>query len=330
MSMCLNPNGRHLYRAGVPGTLVCPEPGCSFLLQGAWLGWGYVVSLLKHSKSMDLYVVTQGGEQHAQGKRFLARVLRQTTPTAFSHVKRLQRLQHPHLHPLLQVEAVEQGRLCYVLTQFEERGSLARSLEQNVAFSFAAIAAIVHQASEALQFAHEQHVVHGHFKPENCLLIGPATLQLCDFYYSFLEGALAPSFSPFTAPEQLQGQVGPASDQFALAAFAYLLLKYCSPLAQRQEAGMHGSVWRNMHLFPLEPLFARVHPLDQMLRRALHQNPAERFPNVQAFASPLCSILEGMAGQRKPFTGGRVDFLATRPSLQNPILSPTLPGNTQV
>src|SRR5579885_3046129 len=122
MSMCLNPNGRHLYRADVPGTLVCQEPGCNFLLQGAWLGWGYVVSLLKHSKSMDLYVVTQGGEQHAQGKRFLARVLRRTAPRGFAQGERLQRLQHRRLHRRLRVEAVEQGRLCYVLTRCEERG----------------------------------------------------------------------------------------------------------------------------------------------------------------------------------------------------------------
>lgn len=329
MSMCLNPNGRHLYREGAPGTLVCQAPGCSFLLQGAWLGWGYVVSLLKHSQSMDLYVVTQGGEQHAQGKRFLARVLRQATPMVFSYIKRLQRLQHPHLHPLLQVEAVEQGRLCYVLTQFEEGGSLAQYLEHNVALSFAAIATIVQQAGEALQFAHEQNIVHGHFKPENCLLIAPATLQLCDFYYTFLGGALANSFSPFTAPEQFQGQAGPASDQFALAAFTYLLLKHCSPLAPRQETGPQGSVWRSRHLFPLEPLFARVHPLDQMLRRALDQNPVERFPNVHAFVSPLCSILEGMAEQHKPLPIERPAFPATRPFLQKSTLSPNMPGNAQ-
>jgi serine/threonine protein kinase len=326
MSMCLNPHGRHLYQEGGPGTLVCQEPGCGFLLQGAWLGWGYVVSLLKHSQSMDLYLVTQGGEQRAQGRRFLARVLRQANPMVFSYLKRLQRLQHPHLHPLLQVESVEQGRLCYVLTQFEEGGSLARYLDHHVALPFTAIAAIVHQMGEALQFAHEQNIVYGHFKPENCLLIAPATLQLCDLYYTFLGGALVDAFSPFTAPEQLQGQTAPASDQFALAALTYLLLKHCSPLASRQEAVAHGSAWRNRLLFPLVPLFARAHPLDQMLRRALHQNPVERFPNIYAFVSPFCSILEGLAEQPRPFSGERP---ASRPLLEHSTLYPALPGNAQ-
>jgi serine/threonine protein kinase len=255
---------------------------------------------------MDLYAATAISEQGAERPDMLVRVLHASNSTLFPALKPLQTLSHPHIHPVLALEEVEPGGPLYLRSHFEARGSLARILETSTTLSFALLARIVQQIAEALHIAHERKLFHGHLKPENCLLTAPAAVQVGDFYCALLGTAHRNSSPPFVAPEQLQGELQAASDQFALAALAYLLLRQCSPLAARK-----GREWsRPFSSYVLtgapEPLLAPAHPLDQVLQRALSREPGERFPDIWTFARFFASTLEQLARTAPQSLGGAI------------------------
>ncbi len=308
MSACLNPNQRHSYLGSESGRRVCPEPRCGFLLEGAWIGSWRITSLCKHNPLVDLYAATPIGEQGSRQISMFVRVLRHTDVMLLPHIKILQNLHHPHIHPLIAVEEVESGGPLCLLSRFEARGSLATYLATNAHMSFSTVAAIVGQIAQALQQAHAQRLVHGHLKPENYLLSAPGVVQVCDFYTALLEDAPGNHPTLFTAPEQMQARTLPASDQFALAAFAYLVLKQRSSLVLGRAADWSEGTYGSSLLASPEPLLSPTHPLDQLLRRALSTEPAERFPDIQAFVLPFCAMLERMVEPQVPPSPSRNSF----------------------
>ncbi|HET8842378.1 MAG TPA: WD40 repeat domain-containing serine/threonine-protein kinase [Ktedonobacteraceae bacterium] len=296
--MCLNPGQRHSSLVRVSSTNLCPEPSCGFLLEGVQIRQWRITSLLKHSRSMDLYAAIFANDQRTQrATDIVVRVLRSTNQALFSILKPLQMLYHPYIHSVLALDEVQPGGPLYILSQFEERGSLASILEAKTPLSFLSIAGIVKQIAEALSAAHRRNLVHGHLKPENCLLSAPGVVQVCDFHSALLGKIPVDVPTPFIAPEQFQGVTLPASDQFALARLTDLLFRRCSPLASgKLQDKVRGDMEYLQHT-PTGPLFALPRLLEQELRRAQSQDPDRRFPDLQTFIRTLEAALgQLMAG----------------------------------
>src|SRR5439155_17444161 len=94
---------------------------------------------------------------------------------------------------------------------------------------------IVRQAASALQYAHNQKIIHQDVKPSNFLIQGEAeevsqlNLQLADFGVAKLMTTTSESQTirgtpDYMAPEQWEGRPVAATDQYALAVMAYELL----------------------------------------------------------------------------------------------------------
>jgi WD40 repeat protein/serine/threonine protein kinase len=154
------------------------------------------------------------------------------------------------------------------------------------------------QIASALQYAHSQYILHGDIRPENLLLSANNTVSLRGFLLEPImqncrrlnyRGAEATEHDVmiYAAPEQIQGNSGSASDQYALGVLLYELL--CG------EAPFSGSsveiAFQKMHS-PAPSLRQKMPNLispavEQVVMKALEKEPAMRFPDVQAFINAL-------------------------------------------
>ncbi|HLV99300.1 MAG TPA: protein kinase [Ktedonobacterales bacterium] len=229
----------------------------------------------------------------------------------------LARLGHPHIVPLLD-SGVQDG-MPFLVMEYASNGTLRDQFPRGTPQAPGTILPFIWQVADALHFAHGQHVMHRNLKPENLLLDAHNSVLLSDFalpvifqsprYQAALERT---GTAAYLAPEQIRGQVSPASDEYALAALIYEWL--CgSPLFQ-------GSITEVMakHLFneptPLRERLRTISPaIDVVLMGALSKDPADRFPSVESFARAFEE-----AGQAVPVLLDMPPVLIDAPELDDP------------
>jgi WD40 repeat protein len=293
MRKCLNPSGVHLFAESHAGELFCPTAHCGFLREGARIGRWRAVQFLQRNAISDLYVAITAGEERerTQNAYFLLRIVHQVVPGTQQALHLLPRLHHPHIHPLLLCEWLEPPGIGCLLSRYEAGGSLAAFLKGSVNLPLPLLATMIRQAGEALSFAHQQGIIHGRLKAENCLLAAPGSLQVCDFYYTQLAGVTRSSsaiFYPVT--EYQEGQLTPAADQFALALLIRQLLNRY--LASSSQPSPDERAVR--HTGEYLPLFPFTNPVDQVLSKALNPLPSMRFADVQTFVHTFLTALDSL------------------------------------
>ncbi len=185
---------------------------------------------------------------------------------------------------------------------------------------------IIRQAAEALQYAHDQQIIHRDVKPSNFLIRGRSggaripNLLLADFGLAKLTNLSATMSQSirgtptYMAPEQWSGSPVPATDQYALAVMAYELLTGRPPFEGTQQQMM----FHHLMTQPQPP--SRYNPrfspdMDAVLLRALAKKPEDRFPSISAFADAFSQALKG---QQQPAAD-------PRPIAQKPLAQPPGP-----
>jgi serine/threonine protein kinase len=214
--------------------------------------------------------------------------------------KAIARLDHPNILPLYAYgeETLHDTLLTYLVMPYRKEGTLANWLRQRgraAPLSPDEVAPLLQQAADALQHAHNQHVIHQDIKPTNFLIrlsedhLDRPDLLLADFGIAKLSNATASASQSirgtptYMAPEQWDGHPVLATDQYALAIMVYELLVGHPPFQ-----GGPGQVMRQHYLAP-PPAPGTLNPrlpaaIDVVLLRALAKQPDERFPSVTAFA----------------------------------------------
>ncbi|HEX6557267.1 MAG TPA: serine/threonine-protein kinase [Ktedonobacteraceae bacterium] len=218
----------------------------------------------------------------------------------------ISQLTHPNILPLLDygAETVDGEVVPFIVTPYCSEGSLATWLEKRSnddVLTLEDAARLVRQVAGALQYAHDQGIVHRDVKSANVFirsnLNGPPAMLVADFGFAQpipearVSGLDVRGTPEFMAPEQWEGQVVPASDQYALGVLVYQLLTGRLPF--------QGSIeqLRDAHLrsWPTPP--SAINPtlspeIDAVVGRALAKKPGERYPTVTAFADAFTQAIQ--------------------------------------
>ena len=151
---------------------------------------------------------------------------------------------------------------------------------------------IVSGVADALDYAHEQHLLHRDVKPANILLTesrsGKRRILLADFGIARLvhdtSGLTATGMAVgsvgYAAPEQLTGSaLDGRADQYALACTAFHLLSGRAPFVNSNPAVVIGN-----HLSTPPPRLSSLRPdlaaLDAVTQTAMAKDPSWRFPRL--------------------------------------------------
>ncbi len=224
-------------------------------------------------------------------------------PTAFrehfaAEVEKVWRCHHPHIQPLLEFGAGDE--LLYSATLVPEAETLEQFLvrQQGRFLPIDLVLRFVTRVCAAVQYAHEQGIVHGNIQPSSVLVRNGEEVQLTNFNMkrAYQDGepvaAQIDEGNPaYTAPEQALGMIRPASDIYALGILLYRLLTGRLPY----EGEDPGEITLKHADEPIPSLRASLpelpEPLELVVRVALAKSPEARFPSAAAFAQALLSAI---------------------------------------
>src|SRR5262249_21344928 len=128
--------------------------------------------------------------------------------------------------------ALEDG-MPFLVMEYAPHGTLRQRHPRGTQLPLDVIIPYVKQVASALQYTHDQGLIHRDVKPENMLLSLRDEVLLSDFGLVMLApvSLSAESTEPmepepagttsYLAPEQLRGKTQAASDQYALAVVVY-------------------------------------------------------------------------------------------------------------
>ena len=235
------------------------------------------------------------------GARFLERFNRERQILAS--------LTHPNIARLYDAGLTDRGRP-YLVLEYVDGESLTDYADRRN-LSVRDRLGLFLQVLDAVQFAHEHHVVHRDLKPSNVLVSSDGTAHLLDFGIAKLlvegeqdivatqlaDGALTPAYA---APEQLDGlPAGPLADVYALGVLLFKLLTgqlpYSTDLPTRvavKGALLTGAIPLPSEVAPHEAKGLRG-DLDTIVMTAMRREPQRRFVSARAFANDLRRYLAG-------------------------------------
>jgi serine/threonine protein kinase len=128
----------------------------------------------------------------------------------------------------------EEEGWAYIVMEYVPGGSLKDRIILQQPFSWQQALAIIIPVSEALAFAHEQHIIHRDIKPANILMPQEDWPLLADFGLAKMEHSTRPNLTmpgqvlgtmAYAAPEQIQeGDIDARVDIYSLGIVLYELL----------------------------------------------------------------------------------------------------------
>jgi serine/threonine protein kinase len=221
--------------------------------------------------------------------------------------KSLARLSHPNI-----VKVHDYGDhdgAPYLVLEFCTGGDL-RQFMQDKPMDWREALRLILPIARALRFSHQQGIIHRDVKPSNILFTSSGEPMLSDFgiakILDYTEAAtltgtgIGIGTPGYMAPEQWTGQTNQQSDQYGLAVVLYEMLAGRKPY----EADTPAAILLKQASQPLSSLhqFAPDVPssVEIALLKALDKDPAQRYPDMDAFIRTFEGLLAESGEQSTP------------------------------
>lgn len=224
-------------------------------------------------------------------------------------------LRHPNIVPCYDFSISQfpetVSATAYVVMDYIEGGTLAdyiRSTSQTG--KLLSIPAIVHLFSSigmAVDYAHQQHIIHGDLKPANILLDKQNTAHssigepmVTDFGMARLVGPTGGNTgvwwnsSPlYISPEQVMG--APASEHSDIYSLGIMLYEICTGTLPFLGNNAAAIMMQQVNTMPASP--SLINPnlppaLSAVIMRCIAKEPAARFPSASAMVAALADVTQ--------------------------------------
>jgi hypothetical protein len=264
--------------------------------------------------------------------QFVQRVAIKIVPRTFSSPSSIARfrderqilaaLEHPNIVRLLDGGSTDDG-MPYLVMEYIEGPTITEYATRHQ-LSVRRRVELVRQVCAALQYAHGHLVVHRDIKPNNVLVAADGAPKILDFGIAKLVAPIArfereartvtgtTMFTPeYASPEQARGDaVSTASDVYSVGALLYELMTCEPPLRP-----VGNAVERLRVICEVEPARpSAIAPggrrrelagdLDNIILKALHKVPEQRYASMEELSNDLLRWLDGRPVTAQPSTLG--------------------------
>lgn len=215
---------------------------------------------------------------------------------SFLNEARIFRLKHPHIIPVLDFGVETKSATPFIVMIYAPNGTLRQRHPRGSRLMPSVIIQYVKEIANALQYAHEENLIHRDVKPENMLVGQHMEILLSDFGIATVSQSGRVSMSQptqavqgtyyYMAPEQFYGKAGRASDQYSLGIVAYEWLCGTCPF----QGLFYEVVGQHLHVAPpslRERGIAISQQTERVIMTALAKSPGARYASVQEFAQTL-------------------------------------------
>lgn len=207
-------------------------------------------------------------------------------------------LSHDHILPLY--DFGEQRPWYYLVMPYVEGGTLREYLIRRKRLTLEEAASFTDQIASALQYAHDQGVMHRDVKPSNILLRPDGYAYLVDFGLAkammggeALTNSGAMVGTPeYMAPEQSNGVNDYRSDIYSLGIILYQMLTGRVPFTAESPVAVSLKHIQIMPVPPREINSDIPESVEAVILKALAKDPNERYQETQALATAYWKALQ--------------------------------------
>jgi serine/threonine protein kinase len=249
----------------------------------------------------------------------------------YREAKAAGKLNHPNIVTIYDVDEDKTTGTPFIVMEYLEGTSLQEMLSQGMLLPLKDVNDIIIQVADALNYAHNQNVVHRDIKSGNIMLLPGMKSKIMDFGIARMSTSDLTKSGQFMgtpnymSPEQIDGKkaVDGRSDLFSLGVIYYLLLTGERPFSGDSFTSIS---YKIVHVDPIPP--RTINPAvpeayNTILSRLLAKDPNQRYPSGADLVSDLRK-LNGTAGavdttaleaMRKASAAKQIANLDTKPSV---------------
>lgn len=220
------------------------------------------------------------------------------------------RLTHPHIvtvHDILNVEDRQ-----FIVMEYLAGKTLRQILSERI-FSPEELLTITPMISDALSYAHSQHIVHRDIKPDNIFVLETGNIKVADFGIAKMlkvsdkaHTGVIMGTPNYIAPELVRGNAyDHRVDIFSLGVTMYELLTSKRPFEAENDYAIIYKI-ASQEPVPLNELRADLpDDLVRIIHRALQKNPDARYADMKALREDLmearANLGMSLAPRERPF-----------------------------